>query len=97
MLSREHADAAGQSGCSADRLLEIIAETTGVDRLDISLDAPLAAVLDSLTLAAVVVRAEAAFGVALSSQETLELLAARDVRDFCRLAARIVERSRKSS
>lgn len=82
------------SAAVESRVLDIVAETSGFDRGEVSLSTPLAAALDSLTLTAVVARVEAAFAIALAASETLELLGARDVGELCRLIARRVERSR---
>lgn len=84
---------AGSAAIEA-RVLAIVTETSGFDRGEILSGAPLSAALDSLTLAAVVARVEAAFGVAFTGDETLALLMARDVGELCRLIALRVERSR---
>lgn len=75
------------------RVLDIVAETSGLGRDELAPGTPLAAALDSLTLAAVVTRVEAAFALPPAGEETLELLAARDIGELCRLIARRVERS----
>ncbi len=72
------------------RVLELIAETCGLDRAELSAATPLAEALDSLTLVAVVARIEAVFDVLLGSDETSELLSARDVGELGRLLARMV-------
>ena len=79
------------------RVLEIVAETSGFRLDEISPSTPLAAALDSLTLAVVVARVEASFAIGLTSDETLELLGARDVGELCRLIAARVARARESA
>lgn len=76
------------------RVLDIVAETSGLGRGEVSSSTPLAAALDSLTLAAVVARVEASFGLVLGGEATLELLGARDLGELCRLIALRLERSR---
>jgi acyl carrier protein len=78
------------------RVLELIAETCGLVRCELALTTPLAEALDSLTLVAVVARLEAAFGIELGGEETIELLAARDVGELGRLLARKLELARES-
>ena len=78
------------------RVLDIVAETSGLERAEISPGMPVTAALDSLTLAAVVARTEAAFGIAYTSDETLELLAARDLRELCGLIAAKVDPASES-
>ena len=75
------------------RVLDIVAETSGLPRNELVPSTPLAAALDSLTLAAVIARVEASFGVVLAGEATLELLGARDLRELCRAIARRLERS----
>lgn len=94
------ADIAGpRSAAGSDaeaRVLDIVAEMTGIERADVSRSSALAAALDSLTLAAVVARIEAAFGIVLSGEETLALLTARDLSELCRLVARKIGRESES-
>lgn len=78
------------------RVLEIVAETSGLERDELAPSTPLAAALDSLTLAAVVARVEAAFALPAADEDTLTLLSARDVGELCRLIARRVERSHEN-
>jgi acyl carrier protein len=73
------------------RVLELIAETCGLERAELSAATPLAEALDSLTFVAVVARIEAVFDVLLGGDDTSELLAARDVAELGRLLARKVE------
>jgi acyl carrier protein len=80
-------------GALAARVLEIVAETTGVAREELCVGMPLAAALDSLTLAAVVARAEAALGFALERSDAVEVLAARDIGELCRLIAAAAARA----
>lgn len=75
-------------------MLDIIAETSGVDRVAIVaasrlFDSP----LDSLTSIAVVTRIEAAFGI-VADDQVFALLAARDFRALGRLVGRIVAEQR---
>jgi acyl carrier protein len=76
------------------RVLEIVAETTGVAQAELCVDAPLSAALDSLTLAAVVARAEAALDFRLGSGAAVEVLGAPDIRELCRRLAAAAARSR---
>jgi acyl carrier protein len=75
------------------RVLDIVAETGGFDREDVSLSTPLAAALDSLTLAAAVTRVEASFGIVLTGDEIVALLGACDLGELCRLIAVRVARA----
>jgi acyl carrier protein len=78
------------------RVLDLIAETCGLVCGELAPTTPLAEALDSLTLVAVVTRIEAAFDIVLGSEETIELLAARDVGELGRLIARKLELARES-
>jgi acyl carrier protein len=73
------------------RVLELIAETCGLERPELSAAIPLAEALDSLTFVAVIARIEAVFDVLLGGDETSELLSARDVGELGRLLARKVD------
>jgi acyl carrier protein len=86
MLTASHPPVLSAAAAAAveARVLDIVAETSGWDRVAVEaasrlLDAP----LDSLTSIAVITRIEAAFGVELAGDEALALLATRD---FCGLA-----------
>lgn len=79
--------AAATLGALEARVLELVAETAGVAPDEICAGAPLAATLDSLTLAAVVARAEAALGFELGGGERVAVLSARDIGELCRLIA----------
>lgn len=78
------------------RVLDLVAETSGVERASLSLGMPLSAALDSLTLAAVVARIEAAFELGFSSEEASNLLGARDLGELCRIVAARVGRANES-
>jgi acyl carrier protein len=89
MLTASHPPVLSAAAAAAveARVLDIVAETSGWDRVAVEaasrlLDAP----LDSLTSIAVITRIEAAFGVELAGDEALALLATRD---FCGLARRV--------
>jgi acyl carrier protein len=95
MLSDDREDgASGQNAPIETRVLELIAETCGLECGELSPATPLPEALDSLTLVAVVARVEAVFAVLLEGDETGELLAARDVGELGRLIARKVELAR---
>ncbi len=97
MLSRgRNKVSGGKPGPIETRVLDLIAETCGLVRGELALTTPLAEALDSLTLVAVVTRIEAAFDVVLGSEEAIELLAARDIRELGRLIARKLELARES-
>ena len=97
MLSHDRQEAAsGKPGSVETRVLELIAETCGLECGELPPATPLAAALDSLTLVAVVARIEATFDVVLEGNETSELVAARDVGELGRLIARKVEHARES-
>jgi acyl carrier protein len=76
------------------RVLDLIAETCGVLRSELSPATPLSEALDSLSLVAVLTRIEAAFDIVLEGAETIELFGARDVAELGRLIARKVQESR---
>ena len=73
------------------RVLDLIAETCGLERAELSAATPVAEALDSLTFVAIVARIEAVFDVLLGGDETSELLSARDVGELGRLLARKID------
>jgi acyl carrier protein len=75
------------------RVLELVAETCGLECSELSPASPLSEALDSLTLVAVVVRIEALFAVVLAGDE---LFSARDVGELVRLIARKIQHARES-
>jgi acyl carrier protein len=95
MLNDNRQDAAsGKPESVETRVLELIAETCGLKCGELPPETPVPAVLDSLTLVAVVTRIEAVFDVVLEGDETSELIAARDVGELGRLIARKLEHAR---
>jgi len=72
-------------------VLDLIAETCGLERAELSAATPVAEALDSLTFVAIVARIEAVFDVLLGGDETSELLSARDVGELGRLLARKID------
>jgi acyl carrier protein len=95
MLSGTSSEAAsGEPARVERRVLEIIAETCGFERGELSLATPLPEALDSLTLVAVVARIEAVFDLMLAGDEPSDLLAAPDVGALARLIARKVDQAR---